>query len=97
MPEYNEEMPLKIIIQQLMDDYQLSSKLRQMRIQKIWTRIVGQYAASQTEEITFKNGRLAVTLKSAALRNELTFASSKIVKNINKLLGEEAVEDIRFF
>lgn len=60
-------------------------------------RIVGQYVASQTEEITFKNRRLAVTIKSSALRNELSFAKTKIIKNINRLLGEEAVEDIRFF
>ena len=97
MPEHTEESPLEDIIRELMDEYRLSAKLREMRIQKIWTRIVGQYAASQTGEITFKNGRLAVTIKSAALRNELNFAKTKIIRNINKLLGENAVEDIRFF
>lgn len=97
MSEFTEESPLKEIIEALMDEYRLSAKLREMRIQKIWTRIVGQYVASQTEEITFKNRRLAVTIKSAALRNELSFAKTKIIKNINRLLGEEAVEDIRFF
>ena len=97
MSEFTEESPLKEIIEELMDEYRLSAKLREMRIQKIWTRIVGQYVASQTEEITFKNRRLAVTIKSAALRNELSFAKTKIIKNINRLLGEEAVEDIRFF
>lgn len=97
MSEFTEESPLKEIIEELMDKYRLSAKLREMRIQKIWTRIVGQYVASQTEEITFKNRRLAVTIKSSALRNELSFAKTKIIKNINRLLGEEAVEDIRFF
>lgn len=97
MTDSSEEAPLKDILNQLMEEYQLSARLRQMRIQKAWARIVGQYAASQTEEITFKNGKLAITLKSAALRNELTFAKSKIIKNINRVLGEEAVQDIRFF
>lgn len=97
MTDSSEEALLKDILNQLMEEYQLNARLRQMRIQKIWTRIVGQYAASQTEEITFKNGKLAVTLKSAALRNELSFAKSKIIKNINRMLGEEAVQDIRFF
>lgn len=97
MSEHTEESPLENIIRELMDEYRLSARLREIRIQKIWTRIVGQYAASQTEEITFKNGRLAVTIKSAALRNELNFAKGKIIRNINRLLGEEAVEDIRFF
>ncbi|MGC8865571.1 MAG: DUF721 domain-containing protein [Bacteroidales bacterium] len=97
MADSSEESPLKDILNELMEEYQLSARLRQMRIQKIWTRIVGQYAASQTKEITFKNGRLAVTLKSAALRNELNFAKSKIIRNINRMLGEEAVQDIRFF
>lgn len=97
MPEFTEESPLKDIIDELMDEYRLSAKLREMRIQKVWTRIVGQYVASQTEDIIFKNRRLAVTIKSSALRNELSFAKTKIIKNINRLLGEDAVDDIRFF
>ncbi|MAS52953.1 MAG: hypothetical protein CMD20_07095 [Flavobacteriales bacterium] len=42
------------------------------------------------------DGKLLIRLDSAALRNELSFGKSKIVKSLNDELGTEIVKEIIF-
>ena len=41
-------------------------------------------------------GKLIIRLDSAALRNELSFAKSKIVKSLNDEMGTEIVKEVVF-
>jgi hypothetical protein len=43
-----------------------------------------------------KNRTLFVRVDSAALREELSYQVSKLVKKLNQAAGIEAIDDIRF-
>ena len=88
--------PLKKVIEELLETYNLKSGFTQVRIQRIWSQIVGRHIAKRTSEIRLKNDTLFVRLNSAALRTELSFAKTKIIRNLNRQLGEDIIKAIVF-
>ncbi|GAB6278986.1 MAG TPA: DUF721 domain-containing protein [Bacteroidales bacterium] len=88
--------PLKKVIEELLRIYNLKSGLTQVKIHQIWARVVGRHIAKSTRDIRLKNGILFIQLDSPALRNELSFAKTKIIRNLNRQLGEEMIQDIVF-
>jgi len=85
--------PLKKVIEELLETYNLKSGFTQVRIQRIWSQIVGRHIAKRTSEIRLKNDTLFVRLNSAALRTELSFAKTKIIRNLNRQLGEDIIKE----
>ena len=52
--------------------------------------------ARDTTHLYIKHKTLYVKLNSPALREELGYAKSKLIKSLNKAAGVEVIEDIAF-
>ena len=50
----------------------------------------------QLLELHVKGSKLFVKLDSPALKNELSYSKSKLIEELNKVVGEEIVKDIVF-
>ena len=87
---------LRQVIEELIDAYRLSDKLNQARVISLWDNIVGKMIARDTTHLYIKNKILYVKLNSPALREELGYAKSKLIKSLNKAAGAEVIEDIAF-
>lgn len=87
---------LKEVINEMLIEYKLSDKLKERRIIASWPAIVGKMIAKHTTGIYLKDKRLYVTIDNAALRQELHYAGSKLLKTLNKRVGEKFVEEIFF-
>ncbi|HOP13879.1 DUF721 domain-containing protein [Lentimicrobium sp.] len=87
---------LRQVIEELIDAYRLSDKLNQARVISLWDNIVGKMIARDTTHLYIKNKTLYVKLNSPALREELGYAKSKLIKSLNKAAGAEVIEDIAF-
>jgi len=61
-----------------------------------WEKIVGKMIARHTKNMYIKKRILFVELDNAALRNELSYAKTKLVTAINKSLNSEAIDEIVF-
>jgi predicted nucleic acid-binding Zn ribbon protein len=59
------------------------------------SKVVGEYISSHTAKTYFANGILTVYLDSAALRNELMFARSNLIRYLNEVIGNEIVKDVK--
>jgi len=90
------EITLKEAIEALLISYKLSDKLDETRLIASWDKVVGKLIVRHTDELYVKNRILYVKLDSAALRNELAMAKSKLVISINRTTGKDVIEDIRF-
>jgi len=90
------EITLKEAIEALLISYKLSDKLDETRLIASWVKVVGKLIVRHTDELYVKNRILYVKLDSAALRNELAMAKSKLVISINRTTGKDVIEDIRF-
>ena len=90
------EQTIREVIQELLDAYKLSDGLQESRIIRSWDSIAGQYVAKNTESLYIRNKTLFVKLNSPALKNELSFARSKLIETLNKGVGKEVIKEIVF-
>ena len=61
-----------------------------------WGDVVGPFIAQYTKELYIKDGVLFVRLTSDSLRAELSYSKSTLRRNLNALVGREALTDIVF-
>ncbi len=70
--------------------------LDEVKIIKGWNGVVGPFIAQYTRDLYIKDGVLFVQLSSDSLRNELSYSKSVLLKNLNNLVGYEALKEIVF-
>ncbi len=90
------EKPLGEIIKEILHKHGLEEKLVETRIFSSWEKIMGQPIAVYTNKIVLKKSCLTVYLRSPALRNELSFAKTKIINMINDEIGKPVIREIVF-
>ena len=93
MSKHNEHS-LKEVIEQMLKAYKLDDKLSERRLIASWETVMGIMIAKHTKDLYIKHKQLFVTLDSAALRNELSLAKSKIIKMLNEAAGSEVINDV---
>jgi predicted nucleic acid-binding Zn ribbon protein len=59
-----------------------------------WSKVVGPFIASHTIDLSIKNHVLFVCVDSDALRNELSYSKSLLLKNLNEIVGRDILSEI---
>lgn len=90
------EITLKEAIESLLNAYKLTGKLNETRLIASWDKVVGNHIARHTGDIYIKGEILFVNLDSAALKNELSMAKTKLVISLNRFAGVNVITEIRF-
>ena len=90
------EQTLKEVIQELLNAYKLNDGIDESRIVNLWEKIAGGFISKHTEKIYIRNKTLFIRLSSPALKNELSFAKSKLIDSLNKSVHKEVITDIVF-
>ena len=87
---------IKAIIGEFILKNALSHGIDTARIQENWSSIMGENISAYTKEVSLQQDVLIVKLSSSVLRQELSYGKEKIVEMINKSLGGNKIQDIRF-
>jgi predicted nucleic acid-binding Zn ribbon protein len=90
------EITLKDAIESLLRAYKLTGKLNETRLITSWDKVVGNHIARHTGELYIKGETLFVKLDSAALKNELAMAKTRLIANLNRVAGVNVIAEIRF-
>jgi predicted nucleic acid-binding Zn ribbon protein len=90
------EILLKDAIEAFLKDNKLQHKLDETRLLSAWEPVTGQLIARHTLNLSIRDRVLYVKVDSAALREELQYQKSKLLKRLNKKAGVEAIDDIKF-
>lgn len=90
------QQSIKEVLTELLKTYRLQGGLNEVKLINSWERIMGKMIANHTKEIYINKAKLFVKLDSAALREELHFAKSRIIKMLNEEVGENVIEEIVF-
>ena len=96
MKKKDNQIKLGDALKELMDTYKLNVKMNEVRLYEVWDKILGPTIANHTVSKQLIDGRFIIRLDSAALRNELAFSKSKLIKSLNDELGTEMVKEIMF-
>ncbi len=83
-------------IQQFLQDYSSSDKLKEAKIINEWGKLVGPVFQSHTVSIYLKKRYLYVRMDAASVKHELYMARNLLIKTINRELGENVIEKIIF-
>ena len=92
----SDSKPLKGVFEAMISRYKMKEHFKVEEIKSLWEEIVGTYIANYTEKLVVKNHVLYVKIKSPELRNELQYAKTKLIKNLNYKIGEDYIKDIKF-
>lgn len=87
---------IREVIEDLIAAYRIGDKLNQTKVIGLWDSVVGKMIARETTHLYIKNRILYVKLNSPALREELGYARTKLIKSLNKAAGSEVIDDIAF-
>lgn len=90
------EQPLGDVIRQFLQIFRLEPRLEEIRLINSWEKVVGKMIAKHTMDLHVHKRKLFVRIDSDALRNELGYAKSLILKNLNKEAGKEVIDEIVF-
>jgi predicted nucleic acid-binding Zn ribbon protein len=66
----------------------------ELKVINSWTKVVGQFIASHTIDLAIRNHVLYVRVDSDALRSELSYSKSLLIKNLNEMVGKEVILEI---
>ncbi len=93
MPGSNDQS-LGDAIREFLHSYNLEDKLNETKVIQSWGKVVGPLVEKHTEDLYIRNRILFVKVLSAALRQELSYSKSKIVKALNDEVKSDVIEDI---
>ena len=82
------------IIRKLMKNPKLSVKLDELDALAIWDDIMGEALIKYIIDRKIYKDIMYVKLKSAPMRNELSYKKTELLQQINKRLGKPFLKDI---
>ena len=82
------------IINRLLKEENLDTKLNEQRLLNIWVEIVGPVVARYTSRRYIINKVLYVHITSAPLRNEISLHRSNMLRSLNEAIGSNTIVDI---
>ena len=91
---YFDVKPLGELIKEFYEQHRGSDYLDEVKVFNSWPKVVGPFIASHTIDLSIKNYVLFVRVDSDALRSELSYSKSLLMKNLNEMVGKEMVKEI---
>ena len=91
---YFDVKPLGDLIKEFYEQHRGSDYLDEIKLINSWPKVVGAFIASHTIDLSIKKHVLFVRVDSDALRNELNYSKSLLVKNLNDRVGKEILKEI---
>lgn len=91
---YYDVKPLGDLVKEFIELHKGSDYLDEQKAIQAWPKVVGPFIASHTIDLSVKNGVLYVRVDSDALRSELSYSKSLLLKNLNEKVGKEILKEI---
>jgi len=82
------------IIKKLLKNQKLESRLQELDVLNYCEGVLGKNLMKYISDLSFRKGRLVIKVKSAVVRNELSFQKSEIRKKINEKIEDGIVKEI---
>ncbi len=94
MAKNNNLIKLGDAISQIFKEEKLDEKYSIFAIRNGWEGIVGKSVAKHTTQINYAAGILFVSIDSAVMRNEISYAKVNIIEKVNKFVGKRLIKEL---
>jgi len=82
------------VIKKLLKNQKLEGRLLELDVLNNCEEVLGKNLMKYISDLSIRKGRLIIKVKSAAVRNELSYQKSEIIKKINQKTAKEIVKEI---
>ncbi len=89
--------PFSDILNESLRQWGLEMPLLQKRLIDSWEEVVGEEVGKYTGEKFIKNQTLFVKILNPALRYNLSMSRSRLVLELNKAVGSNVINNIKFY
>lgn len=86
---------IQSILKSFVKQKPISKGYNEIDFKKFWSEHMGETMNRYTKSITLRNEVLTVTISSIALRTELQYDKSKLLKLVQEEFGYEKIKEIR--
>lgn len=90
----DKEQTIEELINEFYRLHHRENSLDEIKIINSWNSVVGNFIASHTLDLKIVKGILYVKVDADALRNELLFSKSLLLKNLNDVVKKALIKDI---
>ena len=91
---YYDVRPLGDLIKEFYELHKGADYLEEQKVIQSWPQVVGPFIASHTIDLSIRNKVLFVRVDSDALRSELGYSKSLLLRNLNEMVGKEVISEI---
>jgi len=88
------DLSLQEAMRDMLREYRLEPQLNEARIKTLWERLMGKAISTYTANIAVRKNILYLTILSAPLKHELSYAKDKIRSLLNDELGDDYIRDV---
>jgi len=88
------DLSLQDAMQDMLQEFRLKPQLDETRVKMLWEKLMGKTISTYTSNIAVRKNVLYLTILSAPLKHELSYAKDKIKNLLNEEMGEEYVKDV---
>jgi predicted nucleic acid-binding Zn ribbon protein len=88
------EQTLGDAIQHFVNAMGLRPKMTEADIVANWEEIVGKMIAKHTLDLSLNRMKLTLRFDNAALKQEMSYAKSTLIENINERFGREIINEV---
>ena len=90
----SDQQSIGAVIRKLLKNQKLEGRLKELDVLKLSEELLGKNLMKYINDLSVKNGTLIIKVKSAVVRNELSYQKSEIIKKINEQVGNEILKEI---
>lgn len=91
---YYDVKPLGELIKEFYELHKGPGYLDELKVLDSWKTVVGSFIASHTMDLSIKNHVLFVRVDSDALRSELGYSKSVLIRNLNDRVEKEILREM---
>jgi hypothetical protein len=88
------DLSLQEVMKDMLQEYRLKPQYDETRVKMLWEKLMGKTIATYTASISVKKNVLHLTILSAPLKHELSYAKDKIKNLLNEEMGEEYIKEV---
>jgi predicted nucleic acid-binding Zn ribbon protein len=88
------DLTLQDAMKSMLREYRLETQVNETRVKMLWEQLMGKTIATYTSNISVRKNVLYLTILSAPLKQELSYAKEKIRSRINEEVGEEYIKEV---
>ena len=88
------QQSIRGVIKRLLKNQKLEGRLKELDVLNNCEEVLGKNLMKYISNLSFRDGILVIKIKSAVVRNELSYQKNEILKKINQKTAKEIVKEI---